>query len=549
VLKCTPLSGGFNPDICMANSPSTPTTPTPPPVPTTPPPTRWKTLNYLYSIRGRGTVAGMHERYSQTPSRFTEQARQVSGKYPGLWSGDFLFDYNRQYRQNMIDEAKRRWNAGTMINIMYHSCNPATANVGEECNYNDNYKGPWSKMSDSDWQAIITDGSGLNQKWKQYLDEISPYLLDLKNNGVEVLFRPFHEMNQGAFWWGGRPGASGTRRLYQISHDYLTNVKRLDNLIWVWNIQDFGSLGNDAQSYNPGSNYYEVASLDVYEGMQTWKYDVMRNVAGGKPIAIGECDVLPDASRLVSESLWTFFMSWSELTFEKNTGDKITSVYNQAITRDEMGDWQGGTITPPTTSPPSPTTPPPSPPTTGLGDWELCSSNSQCMNGCCSGMYSANVLKCTPLSGGFNPDICMANTPTTPSTSSKPTTTRPSTRKPTLTSGGSAKPTTRKPTTRKPTTRKPTQVPTNEPTTESPTTNAPTTDSPTTDSPTTESPTTQSPATESPTTESPTTESPTTSQPTSKPTSAKPTTRKPSTRKPTTRKPSTRKPTTGKPIL
>ena len=120
--------------------------------------TRWRTLNYLYSIRGSGTVAGMHERYSQTPSRFTEQARQVSGKYPGLWSGDFLFDDNRRYRQNMIEEAKRRWNSGTMINIMYHSCNPAVANVGEECNWDDRVKGPRSRMSDSNWQAIITDG-------------------------------------------------------------------------------------------------------------------------------------------------------------------------------------------------------------------------------------------------------------------------------------------------------------------------------------------------------------------------------------------------------
>jgi hypothetical protein len=48
-------------------------------------------------------------------------------------------------------------------------------------------------------------------------------------------------------------------------------------------------------------------------------------------------------------------------------------------------------------------------PTTGsLGDWEQCSKNYQCRNGCCSGMYSGGVLKCTPLSGGFNPSICTA---------------------------------------------------------------------------------------------------------------------------------------------
>jgi mannan endo-1,4-beta-mannosidase len=380
-------------------------------------PTQWKTLNYLYSIRGRGTVAGVHEKISSMPSQHTEHVFQISGKYPGLWSGDFLFDYNRRSRQNMIDEAKRRWNAGTMINIMYHSCNPTTTNLGEECMWDDGTKGPLSSMSNASWQELIQDGTALNRKWKQWLDEIAVYLQDLKNNGVEVLFRPFHEMNQGKFWWGGRPGPTGTLRLYQISHDYLTNDKRLDNLIWVWNVQDFGSLGTDVQNYNPGSNYYEVVSLDVYEGYQTWKYDVIRNIANGKPIAIGECDSLPNASRLANEPLWTFFMSWSELTFTANTDDQIRSVYNsqQVITRDEMGNWKNG-------APPPTPTPPPVGGGGSLGDWTFCSSSSQCRNGCCSRLHSNDGrLKCTPV-GGFQASHCVtggggpAPTPTPPPT-------------------------------------------------------------------------------------------------------------------------------------
>ena len=378
-------------------------------------PTQWKTLNYLYSIRGSGTVAGVHEKISSMPSQHTEHVFQISGKYPGLWSGDFLFDYNRRSRQNMIDEAKRRWNAGTMINIMYHSCNPTTTNLGEECMWDDGTKGPLSSMSNASWQELIQDGTALNRKWKQWLDEIAVYLQDLKNNGVEVLFRPFHEMNQGKFWWGGRPGPTGTLRLYQISHDYLTNDKRLDNLIWVWNVQDFGSLGTDVQNYNPGSNYYEVVSLDVYEGYQTWKYDVIRNIANGKPIAIGECDSLPNASRLANEPLWTFFMSWSELTFTANTDDQIRSVYNSqlVITCDEMGNWKNG-------APPPTPTPPPVGGSGSLGDWTFCSSSSQCRNGCCSRLYSNDRrLKCTPV-GGFQASHCVtggggpAPTPTPP---------------------------------------------------------------------------------------------------------------------------------------
>ena len=58
-----------------------------------------------------------------------------------------------------------------------------------------------------------------------------------------------------------------------------------------------------------------------------------------------------------------------------------------------------------------------------LGDWAQCSSNSQCRNGCCSGVYSGGVNKCTPLSGGFNPNICMAGTGTPPAPTPTPPTT------------------------------------------------------------------------------------------------------------------------------
>lgn len=50
----------------------------------------------------------------------------------------------------------------------------------------------------------------------------------------------------------------------------------------------------------------------------------------------------------------------------------------------------------------------------GLGDWAQCSSSSQCKNGCCSGTYSAGVLKCTPLTGGFRSDICVGGGPARP---------------------------------------------------------------------------------------------------------------------------------------
>lgn len=313
---------------------------------------RWKSLDYLYSISGKGTVAGVHNKHSRTPSSFTDQVQQVSGRTPGLWSGDFLFNTeNIDNRVTMIKEAEEQWESGALVNIMWHACNPT---LSEPCNWSEHChgNGPWSDISDGDWQQLITDGTQLNNRWKQMMDDISQHLIYLKDNGVEVMFRPLHEMNQGCFWWGGRPGPNGSRRLYQITHDYLTNVKGLDNLIWTWNIQDFGSLEQDAIDYNPGNDYWEVASLDVYEGFQKWKYDVMRNVANGKPFTIGECAILPEPDRLSNEPFWKFFMSWSELTFQDNSDDKIRRVYDsgQVITLDEMPGWDGNIPPPPASS-------------------------------------------------------------------------------------------------------------------------------------------------------------------------------------------------------
>jgi hypothetical protein len=300
-----------------------------------------KSLTYLNSISGQRTVAGQHNREpNSNPSQSTNQIHATTGKYPALWSGDFLFQAdNIANRQTMINQAKVEWANGALINLMYHSC-PPTQN--EPCNWDG---GVVSDLTDPQWTELITNGTNLNNRWKARLDVIATYLQDLENNGVEVMFRPFHEMNQGIFWWAGRPGANGTRRLYQITRDYLQNTKGLTNLIWVWNVQDFGSLASDLNNYDPGSNYWDVLSLDMYytdgQGYTTAKYNALVNKAGSKPIAIGECAVLPSSSTLASQPRWTFFMGWSELVFSNNSTAAIQSVYNASnvVTLDEMPGW------------------------------------------------------------------------------------------------------------------------------------------------------------------------------------------------------------------
>ncbi|MBE7680117.1 glycosyl hydrolase [Paenibacillus sp. P13VS] len=290
-------------------------------------------LDYIKNISGSQTIIGIHNREpNSSPAQQTNTVYGITGRYPGLWSGDLLFssdDVNNRW--NMIYEAKRQWDSGSIVQLMMHVTPPTQSDVGSWDG------GVVSELTDAQWTDLITNGGTLNKAWKARLDNYAQYLQYLEDNGVTVLFRPFHEMNQSIFWWAGRPDTNGTAALYRLTKDYLVNTKGLTNLVWVWNMQD---LDLNWGTYNPGNDYWDIFSVDIYnsDGFTTAKYNNALSVAGSKPIAIGECAKLPTVSQLSAQPRWTFVMSWAELTFNNNTNAQIQTLYSASnvITRDEL---------------------------------------------------------------------------------------------------------------------------------------------------------------------------------------------------------------------
>lgn len=303
--------------------------------------TRFKSLNYLYSITGSKTLSGQHNDQKDGTNEvyWTNRVHQITGKYPALWGGDFLFHGNSSMRWAMTYEAERQWNRGAVVNIMWHACPPTQ---GAVCNWDG---GLLSSMNSSQWSSLLTNGGALNNTWKQRIDEIAPYLQYLQSKGVEVLWRPLHEQNQTAFWWNSG-GAGNTKALWRLTHDYMTNVKGLKNLIWVWDVQD---LSTNFADYNPGSSYFDIAALDVYaDGFSNLNYyNALVQQAAGKPVVIGENFKLPNATQLNNLSQMSFFMTWAyglKVDLEgnqSNSDDYIREVYNnpRVITLDEMPGW------------------------------------------------------------------------------------------------------------------------------------------------------------------------------------------------------------------
>jgi mannan endo-1,4-beta-mannosidase len=142
---------------------------------------------------------------------------------------------------------------------------------------------------------------------------IAFFLKQLKNAGVPVLWRPYHEMNGEWFWWGKKDGENGYKKLYRMLFDRLVNFHGLNNLIWVFNANELREDVDAYDKYFPGQDVVDILATDVYKnGFAQNDYDKLLALAGDKPIALGEVGAPPTQEALQLQPRWVWFMAWGD---------------------------------------------------------------------------------------------------------------------------------------------------------------------------------------------------------------------------------------------
>ena len=293
-------------------------------------------LAYLDSISGQATIAGQHN-YPNVGARWTDMAYDLTGKYPGLFGGDFGFSGGEDKdsvlgRPALIEEVKRQYRNGAVITLTWHEVRPTDE---EPVTFKGSVQ---NHLTDAQWKELLTPGSPLNLRWQAQVDVIAGYLKQLQDAHVPVLFRPYHEMSGNWFWWGGRPGPNGSQALYRQIYNRFVNVHHLDNLLWVWNANTpNGSNAGRIEDYYPGAQYADLVSIDVYGDFKQEYYTKMLALAGDKPIALAEVGGLPSPAVLAKQPRWSYFMCWSEFIQEHNPPDLVNAVYHapQVLTRED----------------------------------------------------------------------------------------------------------------------------------------------------------------------------------------------------------------------
>lgn len=275
-------------------------------------------LARLYASEGEGLLAGQHD-YLESPEEFNEKLEQISGRRAVLHGYELgaimgqTEDVVAAQRKAVVESAMRRYEEGGIVVMTFHQNLPGTERLWDNVSM---------KLEQRDFDRYVTEGTPEYDRLIADLDETAVYLAQLRDAGVPVLWRPYHEMNGDWFWWGGKNNFTA---LWEIMYTRYTETHGLNNLLWVWNPNAPTVWAEPYGAYFPGLDRADILAADIYEEeFKPVYYEGLLKLADGKPIGIGESGVLPDATLLMrSQPRWVYMMTWGSMLTENNSPKSI----------------------------------------------------------------------------------------------------------------------------------------------------------------------------------------------------------------------------------
>ena len=287
--------------------------------PPEPSPNKTRLLNFLADEYGKRIIAGQMDTSWATNREMDMIARVYTdtGKYPALKGFD-LIQHSMSSApylggRQQINEAVEWWegkNNGALLlgdmpqihGIVAFCWHWRTGASNEFYTNRTTFRIPWKNgkldTESDNFKAIIRD-----------LDKAASLLNVLKEKDIPVLWRPLHEASGGWFWWGAS-GPAPYIALWEFMYEYLTVVKGLNNLIWVWN--------GDNAAWLPNPDTVEIVSRDLYsQNFSSMKREFEATEAMTPDrsfiIALSENDKIPDPDDCIKDgTMWSWFMTWND---------------------------------------------------------------------------------------------------------------------------------------------------------------------------------------------------------------------------------------------
>ena len=140
-------------------------------------------------------------------------------------------------------------------------------------------------------------------------------------------------MNGDWFWWGKKEGENGYKKLYRMLFERLVHFHKLNNLIWVYNANEVKENVDPYFKYYPGDDVVDILATDVYRtGFNKKNYDQILELAGEKPVALGEVGPVPGPEIFEKQPRWTWFMCWGAPSCKWRQYKEFKAVYDSERT-------------------------------------------------------------------------------------------------------------------------------------------------------------------------------------------------------------------------
>lgn len=301
---------------------------------------------YLKEVYGTACLTGqMESTWMGSPNYEMDYIKEHTGKLPAIRGFDFIHnDF-----AGVTKRAKEWWEMGGIPTICWHTGADFSSAYNE------------SKEDNINWDEAFLPGSETYNALLAGMDRAVPYLQELEDAGVPVLWRPFHELDGGWFWWS-KGGSANFVKLWQLMYSRYTDYWGLDNLIWVLG---YSANGGEMAAWYPGDTYVDLIGADSYTaGANGYLFEECKALAPeGIPLVFHECGTIPTEEQMKEENApWLFFMTWTtEYLIDNNTKDALKEIYNGEyfITLDELPELRDKTTPKPANTPaPKPTSTP-----------------------------------------------------------------------------------------------------------------------------------------------------------------------------------------------
>lgn len=237
--------------------------------------------------------------YAQSVQKIIDR----TGKAPAVLGLDY--EHDRIYSLAQLSSANatliKHAQAGGIITINWAPLSP-WVNDGRDLV---SHPGDWletrTALNNSDGKAkyvnipeLLTPGNPMHAVWRKRLDDVAEALSQLQAAGIPVLWRPLQEMAGTHFWWGANlplDDAAGYKALWRDMYQYLTEVKQLNNLLWVYSPEAIERPGRGAFWAYPGDDVVDVIAPTAYSAnlnIPDYTTFAARARTACKPLAMAE---------------------------------------------------------------------------------------------------------------------------------------------------------------------------------------------------------------------------------------------------------------------